>query len=231
VALGKEDVTLDPELKAGEYIMLSITDTGTGMSAEVQDHLFEPFFTTKELGRGTGLGLATVYGIVKQSGGAIQVDSAEGEGSTFRIYLPSAEETQEFAAALKAMQGIIRFGGETILLVEDDAKVRDLTRRVLESLGYTLLHAQDGQEAQQVAQAHAGPIHLLLTDVVMPGGNGRTLADRLTEMRPELKVLYMSGYTADAIDRHGVLDPGVAFLPKPFKTSDLLTKVQSVLSA
>jgi CheY-like chemotaxis protein len=209
--------------------MFSVSDTGTGMSEEVMAHLFEPFFTTKEVGKGTGLGLATVYGIVKQSRGTVRVDSVEGQGTTFRIYLPRAHGDVCRAASQEVVDETRKPGSETILLVEDNAQVRDLTCRTLEDLGYILLQAQDGQEARDVAHRYPGPIHLLLTDVVMPGENGKTLADRLIETRPDLKVLFMSGYTADVIDHHGVLDPGVAFLKKPFQPVDLMHKVRSVL--
>jgi PAS domain S-box-containing protein len=213
----------------GEYVLLTISDTGVGMSAEVQAHLFEPFFTTKGPGKGTGLGLATVYGIVKQSGGHIWVYSEEGRGSAFKIYLPRVETD---AASQLRLEGGRQApsGQETILLVEDNPEVRDLARQVLARQGYTVLEAAEGEEALRRAEAHAGPIHLLLTDVVMPGMTGKALAERLGALRPDLKVLYMSGYTDETIAHHGVLEPGVAFLQKPFTSFNLALKVRQVLN-
>jgi PAS domain S-box-containing protein len=213
----------------GEYVLLTVSDTGVGMSAEVQAHLFEPFFTTKAPGKGTGLGLATVYGIVKQSGGHIWVYSEEGLGSAFKIYLPRA--ATDMASQLgKEGGGPVPTGQETILLVEDNPEVRDLARQVLVRQGYTVLEAAEGEEALRRAEEHAGPIHLLLTDVVMPGMTGKALAERLGGLRPDLKVLYMSGYTDETIAHHGVLEPGVAFLQKPFSSFNLALKVRQVLN-
>jgi CheY-like chemotaxis protein len=190
----------------------------------VQAHLFEPFFTTKEPGKGTGLGLATVYGIVNQHDGCIVADSRVGEGSTFRIYLPRVDA----AVASSATQVEPSAGDEAILLVEDEALVRDLTAEILRENGYTVLAAAP-EEALSLAAEHAGFIDLLLTDVVMPGISGRVLADRLVGLRPRLKVLYMSGYTDDTIGRHGVLDDQTQLLTKPFLPDDLLRKVREVL--
>jgi two-component system cell cycle sensor histidine kinase/response regulator CckA len=212
----------------GEYVLLAVSDTGTGMNEEVKSHLFEPFYTTKELGRGTGLGLATVYGIVKQSGGDIRVYSEEGVGSTFKVYLPHAGPAAPLATPAP-VRPEMPAGQETILLVEDDEAVRSLARRVLSSRGYTLLETKDGQEALRLAAEYPGTIHLLLTDVVMPGMGGTTLAEQLARSRPGLKTLYMSGYTDNAIAHHGVLDPGVAFLQKPFGPMELARKVRAVL--
>jgi PAS domain S-box-containing protein len=216
------------ETQPGEYTLLAVSDTGVGMSPEVQARIFEPFFTTKERGKGTGLGLASVYGIVKQAGGHIRVYSEEGVGTTFKIYLPRIRQA---AQPLRPAEPSYRMpaGDETILLVEDDEGVRLLARHVLGRLGYTLLEAQDGQAALQIASSHPGPIHLLLTDVVMPGMSGKAAAQQLSAGRPSLKILYMSGYTDEAIAHHGVLDPGVAFLQKPFGAMGLAHKVRAVL--
>ncbi len=212
----------------GAYVKLTVSDTGSGMDAETQAHIFEPFFTTKEQGRGTGLGLSTVYGIIKQSGGYIWVYSEPGRGTTFKIYLPRVDE------AVKAIDrsGIPTEsprGTETVLLVEDDEGVRGLAGWVLERSGYTVLTACNSSEAFAVNGRHAGPIHLMVTDVVIPGMSGRELAVRLVSARPDMKVLYMSGYTDDAVVRHGVLESEVAYLQKPFTPDVFLLKVRHVL--
>jgi CheY-like chemotaxis protein len=199
------------------------------MSREVQAHLFEPFFTTKEIGRGTGLGLATVYGIVKQSGGHIWVYSEEGIGTTFKIYLPAVEEKITRPSALLQTGPELPVGSETILLVEDNTGVRELLRQVLPSLGYTLVEAENGQEALRLLADYPDPIHLLLTDVVMPGISGKTLAEEASRTRPDLKMLFMSGYTDEAIVQHGVSDAEAAFLQKPFSLMALAAKIRSVL--
>jgi two-component system cell cycle sensor histidine kinase/response regulator CckA len=215
----------------GRYVLLAISDTGCGMSHEVKAHIFEPFFTTKELRRGTGLGLATVFGIVKQSGGDIWVYSEEGVGTTFKIYLPCVKERM-FEPPLRPEIGSeMPLGDETILLVEDDSGVRELLRQVLSRLGYTLFEAGNGQEALRLMTRYPAPIHLLLTDVVMPGISGKTLAGGLAETRPDLKTLFMSGYTDEAIVQHGVLNSGVAFLQKPFSAMSLALKLRSVLDS
>ena len=217
------------DVEPGRYVMLVVSDAGVGMSEEIQSHLFEPFFTTKEDGKGTGLGLATVYGIVKQSDGHIGVYSEPGQGTAFKIYLPRTDEAVEplHPGLVSAESGR---GSEIILLVEDDEAVRNLARRVLTESDYTVLEAGNGEEAIQVCQQHQGPLHLLLTDVVLPGGmSGRKIAERLVLLRPEVKVLCMSGYTDDAIVHHGVLEPGIAFLEKPFTPTALLQKVRRVL--
>jgi len=216
------------EIQAGPAVLLEVRDTGIGMSDEIRTRIFEPFFTTKPAGHGTGLGLATVYGIVKQSGGTIEVLSQPGQGSTFQIYLPRAEETEAPSPTDAAAPRHIG-GSETILLVEDAEDVRDLARDILGLMGYNLMTASNPVEAIQVSQDHAGVMHLLLTDVVMPGMSGRQLADRLVADRPGLKVLFMSGYTDNAIVHHGVLDPGTAFVQKPFTPDSLSRKVREVL--
>ena len=214
--------------RPGSYVMLAVSDTGTGMSDEVQSHLFEPFFTTKEKGKGTGLGLATVYGIVKQSGGYIWVYTEPGHGTTFKIYLPRvAGAPAQRASGPKASP--VGAGTETVLLAEDEAAVRAVARHALERQGYTVLEASSGEAALDLAERHSGRIHLLLTDVIMPGMNGRALALRLSELRPDLRVVYMSGYTEEAITRHGVLEPGLTYVQKPFTPEGLARKVREVL--
>jgi CheY-like chemotaxis protein len=222
---------LHPPLEPGEYVMLAISDTGSGMDTETQSHIFEPFFTTKGM-KGTGLGLSTVYGIVKQSGGYIWVYSEPGKGTTFKIYFPRITElaesptTQVAAVAPERPQGM-----ETILLVEDESNLRRLARQYLQTQGYTVLEAADGAAAIQICNAHSGPIHLLLTDVIMPGMNGRELAHSISSLRPDVKVLYMSGYTENAIGYNGTLDPGVTLLQKPFTLPALKAKVREMLDS
>ena len=212
----------------GDYVMLAVSDSGCGMDAETQAHLFEPFFTTKEKGKGTGLGLATVYGIVKQSGGNIWVYSELGQGTTFKVYLPRVWEAAKTIAPGTPVDDAAS-DVETILLVEDEKAVRELAAWTLERNGYTVLAAGDAAEATQLAQRHERRIHLLLTDVEMPEVSGPQLAQRLASLRPGIKVLYMSGYTDDAVVHHGVLEPGVAFLQKPFTAADLARKVRQAL--
>jgi PAS domain S-box-containing protein len=216
--------------RPGAYVMLAVTDTGTGMSAETQARLFEPFFTTKGPGKGTGLGLATMYGIVKQSGGNVWVYSELGRGTCFRVYLPRVD------AAVDAVEGpdgagTSPRGHETILLVEDETDLRELALEILEMQGYVVLVAAEAREALRLSEGHAGRIDLLLTDVVMPGMSGRELAVQLAKRRPELGVLYMSGYAADAIASHGVLEPEIMLLQKPYSPAALAHKVREVLDA
>jgi two-component system cell cycle sensor histidine kinase/response regulator CckA len=210
--------------------MLAVSDTGTGMSLETQAHIFEPFFTTKEVGKGTGLGLATVYGIVKQSGGYIWVYSEPDRGTTFKIYLPRVDEPAEAGRAEKPPARIQR-GTETILLVEDDAQVRQLTASVLADHGYKVLPAAGTEEGLVLCRANHRDLHLLVTDVIMPGMNGRQLAEQVKQISPRTKVLYISGYTNNAIVHYGVLDSGLWFLAKPFSLSALVAKVREVLDA
>jgi PAS domain S-box-containing protein len=215
--------------RPGPYVMIAVTDSGTGMSEETQAHMFEPFFTTKEKGKGTGLGLATVYGIIKQSGGFIWVYSELGHGTTFKIYLPRVGESADLAKGPAPARARAARGSETVLLAEDEAPVRAVARQVLERQGYTVLEAPSAEAALDIATRYSGAIHLLLTDVIMPGLSGRELATRLADLRPEARVIFMSGYTDDAVTRHGVLEPGLAYLQKPFTPDALGQKVREVL--
>jgi two-component system cell cycle sensor histidine kinase/response regulator CckA len=211
----------------GSHVMLAVSDTGGGMDSATQARIFEPFFTTKGPGKGTGLGLATVYGIVKQSGGHVRVYSELGAGTVFKIYLPRTEDAAEAVSLAASLR--LPTGTETVLLVEDEDDVRDLAREVLEQLGYTVLEAAAPPDAILIAERYAGIIELLLTDVVMPRISGRALATTIAVMRPETRILFMSGYTGDAIVRHGVLEPGTHFIEKPFTPEALALKVREVL--
>jgi len=229
VSLDENYARLHAPTEPGEYVMIAISDTGMGMDAETQSRIFEPFFSTKG-SRGTGLGLSMVYGIVKQSGGYIWVYSEPGKGTTFKVYLPRVSEVKEPAVVQPvAAAAQLQRGRETILLVEDEATVRQLAREYLERQGYTVVDAGDPATAILISNAHSGPIHLLLTDVVMPGMTGRELANQLAPRRSEMKVLYMSGYTENAIGRNGTLDSGITLLQKPFTLPTLQAKVREVL--
>ena len=230
LVLDDASATHDIEAQPGEYLLLKVSDNGMGMTDEVREHLFEPFFTTKEQGRGTGLGLPTVYGIVKQSGGDIWVRTQVGQGTTFNIYLPRFKEAgAQPADRVVGIPPQIAQGSETILLVEDEAIVRELTVQILESDGYQVLEAMNGTEALRIAGEHGAPIHLLLTDVVMPGMNGKELANKLRLHHPDMRVLFMSGYDDRQLDRDDVAGGETAFLPKPFSTEILGQKVRAVL--
>jgi PAS domain S-box-containing protein len=232
VSLDEEYARFHAPLRPGDYVMLSISDTGQGMDSETQSHIFEPFFTTKGT-KGTGLGLSTVYGIIKQSGGYIWVSSEAGKGTTFKIYFPRvAERAEPVAQVVSSEEAVLTEPGtETILLAEDEANLRYLARQFLEKQGYKVIEAADGAAAMQIAVAHEGVIRLLLTDVIMPGMNGRELAQRISEIRPQTKVLYMSGYTENVIGHDGTLDAGVSLLQKPFTLRELKSKVREVLDS
>ena len=214
----------------GEFVMMAVSDTGHGMDTETRRRIFEPFFTTKEKGRGTGLGLATVYGTVKQAGGDIWVYSEPGHGSTFKLYFPRVMEPVSELTPGGDVGSTASNGQETILLVEDEDSVRELTLKMLQILGYRVLVAASGEEALKISRTHTSELSLLLTDVVMPGMSGRQLADAMILERPDLRVLFLSGYTENTVVHHGVLDSGVDFLPKPFSREVLGKKLREILS-
>jgi PAS domain S-box-containing protein len=227
VTLRPGDGTGSAGVPPGPYVLLSIADSGIGMSPDIQGHLFEPFFTTKEPGQGRGLGLSTVHGFIRQSGGHIEAESAEGVGSTFRIYLPLADAvagTEPDGQARDAAQGM-----KTILLVEDEPAVRSLTSRILQRAGYSVLEAESGEEALEILGTRQDAVHLLLTDLVMPGMSGRAVAERVLALRPSIKVMFMSGYTDDMAVRQGLAEEAVTFLSKPFPPLTLASKVRQVL--
>jgi two-component system cell cycle sensor histidine kinase/response regulator CckA len=235
ITIMTEDVTLDDSyrrehtfIKPGQYIMLSVSDTGVGMSKETQAQIFEPFFTTKEKGKGTGLGLSTVYGIVKQSGGYVFVQSEPDRGSAFRIYLPRVDDPAETHGPTKTAQEATN-GSETVLLVEDEESVRQLVKETLAAKGYRVLEAENGKAGLEVAQGFDGKIDMVITDVVMPGMSGRELAKQLVAQRPGTKVLYLSGYTEDSVVQQDVLGSGASFLQKPFTLQTLAKKVREIL--
>lgn len=216
-------------ISPGRYVMLAVSDTGHGMDAQTQERIFDPFFTTKEVGKGTGLGLSTVYGIVKQSGGNIWVYSELGQGTTFKVYLPCVDRWAEEPESSVDRNKLSK-GNETVLLVEDEEMVREMAKEILEESGYQVLEAKHGHEALLIAEQHRGRIHLMLSDVVMPQMSGRELAEQFAPLRKDMKVLYMSGYTDDAIVHHGVLDEGMAFIEKPFTPNALALKVRETLN-
>ena len=218
------------DCEAGDYVMLAVSDDGCGMERELMEHIFEPFFTTKAIGEGTGLGLATVYGIVRQNGGFVNVYSETGQGTTFKIYLPryggcAPDETAEMPVITGTSTSL------TVLLVEDEPSLLELNERMLSRLGYTVLAATTPSRALELVKAHQGTIDLLLTDVVMPEMNGRELAAQVRELAPAVKRLFMSGYTANVIAHHGVLDEGIFFLQKPFTQKDLASKIAEVMAS
>ena len=231
VSVGENCAPVQPGAAPGDYVMISVTDTGTGMTSEVKARMFEPFFTTKPLGKGTGLGLATCRTVVQQSGGFIDIQSEVGQGTTFQIYFPRVEQPLD-AEARPASVGATPRGTETLLVVEDDLSVRHLACSILEGQGYQVLPASNGQDALRVAREHDGsPISLVVTDVIMPLMGGKVMAEWLKETFPRIKILFSSGYTDDTIAHHGVLDAGVQFLPKPYTPATLSRKVREVLDS
>jgi two-component system cell cycle sensor histidine kinase/response regulator CckA len=218
----------NPDVRPGPYVKLEVSDDGVGMDQETREHLFEPFFTTKDRGQGSGLGLATVYGIVTQTGGHIAVESAPGAGSTFRIYLPRLDDETTIAEPQRRLRSEEVRGDEVVLLVEDDGAVRAMARQALAAHGYQVIEAGSGSEALRIESEHKGPIHLLVTDVVMPRMSGRQLAERIQRLRPEIRVVYMSGYTNDAVLLRGV-SPDTSFLHKPFTPMALARTVRLAL--
>jgi two-component system, cell cycle sensor histidine kinase and response regulator CckA len=216
-------------VKPGEFVMIAVSDTGHGMDSATRQNIFEPFFTTKQRGKGTGLGLATVYGIVKQSGGDIWVYSEPGHGTTFKLYFPRVADPVS-PGAMEDPQSLHRAGGETVMLVEDETQVRDLEVRILTQLGYSVLAAANGEEAIGVSRTYRGEISLLVTDVVMPNMSGKQVADALLASRPGIRILYLSGYTENTVVNHGVLDTNVDFLSKPFSREALARKIREILS-
>jgi signal transduction histidine kinase len=231
VALDAAYAADHPEATPGNHVVIAVSDTGHGMDAETRSRAFEPFFTTKGPDRGTGMGLATVYGIVKQSGGSIYLYSEPGQGTTFKLYFPRTDGAVTESTAISSEALLRRSGTETVLLVEDDADVRGFARRVLAAAGFTVLEADHGASAIELAEAHLDTIHLLVTDAVLPGMHGAELAERLVAARSGLRVLYVSGFTENSVIHHGVVARGVNFLPKPYRAEDLVGRVRSVLDA
>ncbi len=230
VTLGEDYAESHADVKPGEYVMLAVTDAGAGMPEDVRARIFEPFFTTKPIGQGTGLGLAMSHGIVKQAGGHIAVYSEVGRGSTFKIYLPLSQEGLE-ATKIEPAAAPMKGGTETILYVEDEPLLRDIARRSLSDLGYTVVDAANGQEAMERLSSLNGPIHLLITDVVMPKMSGTELAKKMIQRYPGIKVLYSSGYTENAIVHQGILHESVNFIQKPYAPSALAERIRSILDS
>jgi signal transduction histidine kinase/ActR/RegA family two-component response regulator len=230
VEIAAGDVGDRPGLQPGSYVRLAVVDTGSGIAPDVLKHIFEPFFTTKRAGKGTGLGLATVYGIVKQNNGVIEVQSEIGRGTTFRVFLPRVECEDAYDGDRPVMSDIDHVS-ETVLLAEDDDRVRGLVANVLRRRGYIVLEASRGDDALELARRHEAPIHLLLSDIVMPGMNGRVVAERVTELRPETRVLLMSGYSEDVTLRASVEGPKTLFIQKPFTTDALAARIREALSS
>jgi CheY-like chemotaxis protein len=228
--LDRSTVLRHPYVIPGPYALLKVTDTGCGMDSELQSHIFEPFFTTKEKGKGTGLGLATAYGVIKQSGGYIWVDSEVGKGTAFRIYLPQVSGAAEPIIEAKPAAAIAAERG-TILVVEDEAALRRLTKKTLSEAGHKVFEAGDAAEALEISRKSGETINLLLTDVIMPGMSGKKLADAMAAERPGIGVLYMSGYTDGEIATHGVLEKGTAILRKPFTRDELMRRVEDAMMA
>jgi two-component system cell cycle sensor histidine kinase/response regulator CckA len=221
---GRSDLSIEP----GHYVMMEVSDTGFGMDTETQSHIFEPFFTTKEVGRGTGLGLSTVYGIVKQSGGSLWAYSEVEKGTIFKIYLPRVDQVIKYDEVVPGSVAVPR-GRETVLLVEDEDVVRNLSKEILETFGYSVLVASNGREGLRVSREFQGPIDLVITDVIMPQMGGREMAEDLRTIRPATRVLFMSGFTDDVIVHHRVLDESVSFIQKPFSPEALAIKAREVL--
>jgi CheY-like chemotaxis protein len=230
VAVDEEYAASHPLLQPGVYVVLTVSDTGEGISDDIREHIFEPFFTTKVAGKGTGLGLPVVHSVVTHSGGHIEVESKPGKGASFSIYLPRAKQQEQSAAHSPAVESAPS-GVECILLVEDEPALRGLGQLILEECGYTVLKAANAEEALEVCGNHPSPLQLLVTDVVLPGLNGRQLAEQLLELYPQLKVLYVSGYMDDDVVRRGIAQQGVAFLQKPYSRIALTQKVREVLDA
>jgi len=230
VELDEDYAGLRPGVTPGQYCLLAVSDTGTGMDPATREKIFEPFFTTKERGKGTGLGLATAYGIIKQHEGNIWAYSHPGQGTTFKVYLPLADLPATERTEKKQEAQVLR-GTETVMVVEDEAAVRSLAAKVLERNGYSVMVAEDGPACLEFLSQHDGPLDLLLTDVVLPGMNGRELHERLKERFPGIKALYMSGYSKDIITHRGVLDQGIPFIQKPFSVEALTIRVKEVLDA